>query len=154
MSLVVTILAGGDGKRMRSTTPKVLHSYLGTPMLVRIIHECLSLHPTRIYVITGKNHDMIQSVLHTYKIDYVLLRQQKHQLGTADAIKTVIHEYKDNDNVIIEYHKIESFYQQVENGQKSECNNRQFRDVDGNKNPRLFSCASKPLLKTIEKNNF
>lgn len=104
MSLIITILAGGDGTRMRSTTPKVLHEYLGTPMLVRIIHECLSLHPSTIFIITGKHHDMIQSVLRTYKLydsDHICLRQQEQQLGTADAVKTVMHEYKEDDHVLL-----------------------------------------------------
>ena len=39
--LTITILAGGLGKRMQSSLPKVLHKIHGKPMLVRIIEESL-----------------------------------------------------------------------------------------------------------------
>ena len=37
-SLVVTIMAGGEGKRMRSDLPKVLHLFKGRPMLVWVMY--------------------------------------------------------------------------------------------------------------------
>jgi len=36
-NLTVTIMAAGEGKRMNSNIPKVLHKFNGIPMLIRII---------------------------------------------------------------------------------------------------------------------
>jgi bifunctional N-acetylglucosamine-1-phosphate-uridyltransferase/glucosamine-1-phosphate-acetyltransferase GlmU-like protein len=56
-NLVITILAAGEGKRMNSNIPKVLHLFNNKPMLVRIIETTLLLNPTKIIIITGKYHD-------------------------------------------------------------------------------------------------
>ena len=39
--LVITILAGGEGKRMKSALPKVLVTFNKKPMLIGIIEECI-----------------------------------------------------------------------------------------------------------------
>ena len=57
-NLVITILAAGDGKRMNSELPKVLHLFNDKPMLVRIIETALSLNPQKIFIITGKHHKL------------------------------------------------------------------------------------------------
>ena len=58
-NLVVTILAGGEGKRMKSEIPKVLHLFRGRPMLVWIIESALALCPKKIIIVTGRFHDLI-----------------------------------------------------------------------------------------------
>ena len=57
MNLVVTILAGGLGKRMKSDLPKVLHLFKEKPMLVHIIDQSFKLKPNKIIIITGKFKD-------------------------------------------------------------------------------------------------
>ena len=49
-------MAGGEGKRMNSNIPKILHHFKGIPMLVRIITEVLDINPYKIIIITGKYH--------------------------------------------------------------------------------------------------
>ena len=44
-NLTVTIMAAGEGKRMNSNIPKVLHLFHNIPMLVRIINVSLKLNP-------------------------------------------------------------------------------------------------------------
>jgi len=49
----VIILAAGKGKRMRSKTPKVLHSLLGKPLLAYGLETALSLNPQKVVVVTS-----------------------------------------------------------------------------------------------------
>ena len=48
----VIIMAGGEGKRMKSNIPKVLCHYLGRPMLHHIVEKVLELSPEKVYIIT------------------------------------------------------------------------------------------------------
>ena len=45
--LIITILAGGEGKRMRSDIPKVLHIFKEKPMLAGIIETVRELNPKK-----------------------------------------------------------------------------------------------------------
>lgn len=101
-SLVVTIMAGGEGKRMRSSLPKVLHLFRGKPMLVWVIEAALSLTPKKIVVITGKFHEQIIRTLSEYiDIFGLVFIQQKNPLGTGDAIKSSLGQYETADRVLI-----------------------------------------------------
>ena len=47
-NLLVVIMAGGMGKRMNSSLPKVLHKINNEPMLVKIIKEVEKLNPKKL----------------------------------------------------------------------------------------------------------
>lgn len=104
-NLIITIMAAGEGKRMKSNIPKVLHLFDGNPMLVRIIKESVQLNPVKIIVITGKYDLLIKETLFNYLeealLDKIVYIQQKDPQGTADAIKYTLDEYSDEDNVLI-----------------------------------------------------
>jgi len=51
MTLSIVILAAGDGKRMRSKTPKVLHRLQGIPLLQRVVDVAKTLHPQQVIVV-------------------------------------------------------------------------------------------------------
>ena len=53
MPLHVVILAAGQGKRMRSALPKVLHRIAGRPLLAHVIDAARALRPERIHVVYG-----------------------------------------------------------------------------------------------------
>jgi len=106
--LVVTIMAAGEGKRMNSDIPKVLHHFHSVPMLIRIIFESYKLFPDKIIIITGKYHDLIVDTIQKYLvIEYfdifqsIVFVKQEIPNGTGDAIKSTLHMYSDNDNVLI-----------------------------------------------------
>jgi UDP-N-acetylglucosamine diphosphorylase/glucosamine-1-phosphate N-acetyltransferase len=101
-NLVVTILAGGQGKRMRSDIPKVLHLFKEKPMLARIIETVRELNPKKIIIITGKFHQLIIQTLSKY-IDVfgLVFVKQPEALGTGNAIKCCLDEYDSNDKVLI-----------------------------------------------------
>ena len=104
-NIVITIMAAGEGKRMNSSLPKVLHHFNKIPMLVRIIKESL-LISNKIIIITGKYDELIKKTINEYitdklELDKLLYIQQKNPCGTGDAIKSTLHLYKKNENVII-----------------------------------------------------
>ena len=63
MNLTVCILAGGEGKRMKSKLPKVLHLFKGIPMIVQVINRSLELNAQKIIIITGKHNELIQKTI-------------------------------------------------------------------------------------------
>lgn len=83
MPLHVVILAAGLGKRMHSTTPKVLHHLGGKPMLERVIETALALKPDGIYVVIGHGGVQIKQALADLPVNWVV---QAEQLGTGHAV--------------------------------------------------------------------
>ena len=106
-NLVVTIMAGGEGKRMNSNIPKILHKFNSIPMLVRIIIESFKLQPHKIIVITGKYHELIKETIDEYFLQesdilkYITYVKQLIPNGTGDAIKYALPHYSDDEEVLI-----------------------------------------------------
>jgi len=101
-NLIITILAAGDGKRMNSVIPKVLHLFNNKPMLVRIIETALSLNPHKIFIITGKHDKLIRDTLIKYiDINKVWFVNQSEPIGTGNAIKICLPLYEYNSQVLI-----------------------------------------------------
>lgn len=100
MALHVVILAAGQGKRMHSGLPKVLHVVGGKPMLVRVIETALVLEPEAIHVVVGHGGEQIQSALSGFSIDWVL---QKEQLGTGHAVMQALPGIPKDSEVLVLY---------------------------------------------------
>jgi bifunctional UDP-N-acetylglucosamine pyrophosphorylase/glucosamine-1-phosphate N-acetyltransferase len=77
------ILAAGQGTRMRSRLPKVLHPLLGRPMLAYAVEAALNLAPERLIVVVGHGAEAVKEALRDYP---VLFAEQREQLGTAHAL--------------------------------------------------------------------
>ena len=90
-NLNVVILAAGKGKRMISSTPKVLHDLIDKPMIYYVLQEALKLNPENIYVITGHEHKMLEDYL-SDNFPQVIPVYQKVQSGTGHAV-SLIKEY-------------------------------------------------------------
>ena len=104
-NIVITIMAAGEGKRMNSSLPKVLHKFNDIPMLVRIIKESLIIS-NKIIIITGKYDELIKKTINEYILDEMELQklqyiQQKNPCGTGDAIKSTLHLYNKNELIVI-----------------------------------------------------
>ena len=82
MSLEIVILAAGQGTRMRSALPKVLHPIAGNSMLGHVIHSARQLDPQRIHVVIGHGADAVRERLAADDLNFVL---QDKQLGTGHA---------------------------------------------------------------------
>ncbi|MCU0316279.1 MAG: bifunctional UDP-N-acetylglucosamine diphosphorylase/glucosamine-1-phosphate N-acetyltransferase GlmU [Fimbriimonadaceae bacterium] len=77
------ILAAGQGLRMKSSLPKVLHPVCGLPMVewvVRAMHEAGA---KRIIVVVGNGADKVRTALADYDLEFV---EQSERLGTGHAV--------------------------------------------------------------------
>ncbi|HWQ69960.1 MAG TPA: bifunctional UDP-N-acetylglucosamine diphosphorylase/glucosamine-1-phosphate N-acetyltransferase GlmU [Patescibacteria group bacterium] len=81
--LCTVILAAGQGTRMRSKLPKVVHPVAGLPMIAYVVEACRSLQAKRILVITGHQADRVREALGAEAVEFV---SQPHQGGTAHAL--------------------------------------------------------------------
>ncbi|WP_028620318.1 bifunctional UDP-N-acetylglucosamine diphosphorylase/glucosamine-1-phosphate N-acetyltransferase GlmU [Pseudomonas sp. Ant30-3] len=99
MSLEIVILAAGQGTRMRSALPKVLHPIAGNSMLGHVIHSARQLDPQRIHVVIGHGADAVRDRLAADDLNFVL---QDKQLGTGHAVAQAVPFIK-ADTVLILY---------------------------------------------------
>ncbi len=83
MSLDIVILAAGQGTRMRSALPKVLHPVAGKSMLGHVIHSARQLSPQGIHVVIGHGAERVREQLASDDLNFVL---QDKQLGTGHAV--------------------------------------------------------------------
>ncbi len=93
------ILAGGQGKRMKSELPKPMFKVLGEPMLEWVIKACEKSDVDKICVVKGFNAQVIESFING-RHDTVL---QADRLGTGHAVmqcKDFLNRYS-NDNTLI-----------------------------------------------------
>ena len=100
MNLHVVILAAGQGTRMRSKLPKVLHPVAGKPMLGHVIDCARSLSPTRIHVVIGHGAELVREQLAAEDIHWVL---QTEQLGTGHAGAQALPGTEGADQVLVLY---------------------------------------------------
>ncbi|MBI4291841.1 MAG: bifunctional UDP-N-acetylglucosamine diphosphorylase/glucosamine-1-phosphate N-acetyltransferase GlmU [Betaproteobacteria bacterium] len=100
----VVILAAGQGKRMYSDTPKVLHALAGKPLLAHVVDTARELSPKRICVVYGHGGEAVRESLSsrvgTSPITWVL---QEPQLGTGHALKQALPHLEDSATTLILY---------------------------------------------------
>ena len=84
--IVGVILAAGEGKRMRSKHPKVLHPLWGRPMVEYVLDACQGLPLAKTFLVIGHQADRVKEALAHRKIHFALQRQQK---GSGHALLQV-----------------------------------------------------------------
>jgi bifunctional UDP-N-acetylglucosamine pyrophosphorylase/glucosamine-1-phosphate N-acetyltransferase len=87
MAIEVVILAAGQGKRMRSELPKVLHRLAGRPLLAHVIDAARSLKPARIHVVHGPDADPLKAAFAGAQVEWV---EQSRRLGTGHALQQAL----------------------------------------------------------------
>ena len=98
MSIKTIILAAGQGTRMRSKLPKVLHEIASRPLLQHVYDTSRQLPDNKVYVIYGHGGETVKEALQP--IDAVWI-EQKQQLGTGHAVQQAIHHIEDTDTVLV-----------------------------------------------------
>jgi bifunctional UDP-N-acetylglucosamine pyrophosphorylase/glucosamine-1-phosphate N-acetyltransferase len=99
-SLQVVVLAAGQGKRMRSRLPKVLHPLAGRPMLLHVLDSARRLAPTRMAVVIGHGGETVASRLEAPDVVWAL---QERQLGTGHAVMQAMPKLEEKGVVLVLY---------------------------------------------------
>ena len=84
----VLVLAAGSGTRMRSDTPKVLHTLGGRSMLAHALHAVAKVAPHHLVVLLGKDRERIAPVVEDLATALgrpIAVAVQEEQLGTGHA---------------------------------------------------------------------
>ena len=98
MGLSVIILAGGDGTRMKSSHPKVLHQLAGKSLLQHVYLAVNNLNIEQLIIICGSHMNSLQQHLADPRIIWV---EQKQRLGTGHAVKQALDKLNNGNQVLI-----------------------------------------------------
>lgn len=83
MNLTVCILAAGQGKRMHSDRPKVLHEIGGKSLVGHVLDTARALTTREPIVVFGHGGDQLQAAFADAPITWI---EQREQLGTGHAV--------------------------------------------------------------------
>src|SRR3989338_2424085 len=101
MSLSIIILAAGQGKRMKSRLPKVLHKLAGRTLLEHVYVSALQLNFREAHIVYGYGGRQVPETLANLQaVNWV---EQKKQLGTGHAVRQAIAHIPVVDDVLILY---------------------------------------------------
>jgi bifunctional UDP-N-acetylglucosamine pyrophosphorylase/glucosamine-1-phosphate N-acetyltransferase len=100
MPVAVVILAAGQGSRMKSDLPKVLHHVAHAPLLVHAMQSAQSVEAERIVVVTGHGGEAVGKAAQAYDPDAVIVTQDE-QLGTAHAVQQASAALADFDGDVV-----------------------------------------------------
>ncbi len=97
----IVILAAGQGSRMKSGLPKVLHKIAGKPMLEHVILAAQKVQNSgTIHVVIGHGADQVKTALSHYPVNWV---EQTKQLGTGHAVRQALPGIEGADVVLVAY---------------------------------------------------
>src|SRR4051794_5747142 len=99
--ITAVVLAAGEGTRMRSTTPKVLHRLCGRPMLLHVIDALVALPLERIVVVVGHGAERVTKTLQEQLATEIPIEfvEQRVQRGTGDAASAALTAFSDDPDV-------------------------------------------------------
>ncbi len=100
MAIKTIILAAGQGTRMRSNKPKVLHKIAERALLHHVYDTSQQLDNNSIVIVYGHGGELVKQELNQLNAHWV---EQKQQLGTGHAVQQAEPFIQDNDKVLILY---------------------------------------------------
>ncbi len=100
MSIKTIILAAGQGTRMRSAKPKVLHKVADRALLHHVYDTSKQLEDNSIVIVYGHGGELVKQELSSLDALWV---EQKQQLGTGHAVQQAERHIADDDKVLILY---------------------------------------------------
>jgi bifunctional UDP-N-acetylglucosamine pyrophosphorylase/glucosamine-1-phosphate N-acetyltransferase len=100
MKLDIIVLAAGQGKRMHSELPKVLHTVGGMPLLQHVVNSALSLEPIACQVVVGHGSEAVLEAFTGQPVRFVV---QEQQLGTGHAVMQALPAVDDDATVLVLY---------------------------------------------------
>jgi bifunctional UDP-N-acetylglucosamine pyrophosphorylase/glucosamine-1-phosphate N-acetyltransferase len=87
------VLAAGEGTRMRSAVPKVLHPIAGRSLLGHAVHAAAALEPEHLVVVVGHGRDQVRDAVEQLSAELarpVLVAEQAQRLGTGHAVRCAL----------------------------------------------------------------
>jgi bifunctional UDP-N-acetylglucosamine pyrophosphorylase/glucosamine-1-phosphate N-acetyltransferase len=98
----VIILAAGQGTRMKSALPKVLHEICGKPMIGWVIDQAMSLDPKKIVVVIGHGGEAVREVaMKSAGADRIECVVQEPQNGTGHALQVAASAIDAGDGTVV-----------------------------------------------------
>ncbi|MGW2409513.1 bifunctional UDP-N-acetylglucosamine diphosphorylase/glucosamine-1-phosphate N-acetyltransferase GlmU [Streptomyces sp. NPDC001739] len=95
----VVVLAAGEGTRMKSATPKVLHALCGRSLVGHVVAASRELDPEHLVVVVGHAREQVRA--HLSEVDPgVRTAVQHEQRGTGHAVRTALEELSDSGVVL------------------------------------------------------
>ncbi len=86
---IVIILAAGEGTRMKSATPKVLHQIAGRSLLGHVIEAASTIEPEHLVVVVGHGGDQV--IAHLDEVaPWVATVEQTQRNGTGHAVRIAL----------------------------------------------------------------
>jgi bifunctional UDP-N-acetylglucosamine pyrophosphorylase / glucosamine-1-phosphate N-acetyltransferase len=99
---LAVVLAAGEGKRMKSRLPKVLHPIAGLPMIAHVLKALQTAKVDRIAVVVAPGQDDVAKAVAAVA-PQASIHVQKKPLGTADAVKAARSAVEGADDVLVVY---------------------------------------------------
>lgn len=96
----VVILAAGQGKRMHSNMPKVLHPVAGKALALHVVDTARELGAEKLVVVYGHGGEVVRSTLDSAEI---LWAKQEPQLGTGHAVAQALPEISGTGQTLVLY---------------------------------------------------
>ena len=100
MSLSVIILAAGEGTRMRSELPKVMHTLGGRSLLEHVVSTARQLNPGHTCVVFGHGGEQVRTSHRHLDVEWI---EQAEQLGTGHAVAQAMASAAKHDTVLVLY---------------------------------------------------
>ncbi|MDC9826063.1 bifunctional UDP-N-acetylglucosamine diphosphorylase/glucosamine-1-phosphate N-acetyltransferase GlmU [Devosia sp. ZB163] len=97
--LLSIILAAGEGTRMRSDIPKVLHQVGGLPIVGHVVNAAIGAGSTRVALVTGPGHDAVRTAI-SAAAPAVKFFEQLERKGTGHAASMAREAFDDFDGYI------------------------------------------------------
>ncbi|GAA0701572.1 bifunctional UDP-N-acetylglucosamine diphosphorylase/glucosamine-1-phosphate N-acetyltransferase GlmU [Marinobacterium maritimum] len=100
MKTDVVILAAGQGSRMKSALPKVMHGLAGKPMLQHVVDSAQRLAPEALHVVIGHEGEQVEQAMSGQALSFVW---QREQLGTGHAVAQAMPNIGQDSVVLVLY---------------------------------------------------
>ena len=101
MSLeTVVILAAGEGTRMKSSTPKVLHSISGRSLVGHVLSAVSALSPKQVRVVVGAGREQVEAHLSEIAPHVTTVFQEKRG-GTGHATQLALDGLKASGTILV-----------------------------------------------------
>jgi bifunctional UDP-N-acetylglucosamine pyrophosphorylase/glucosamine-1-phosphate N-acetyltransferase len=102
LGLAVVVLAAGEGKRMKSDLPKVLHRAAGRPLLAHVLSAVRPLEADQTVVVTSRRRDEVVTAMEADGFrDGITWAVQDPPRGTADAVRVGLQELDRRDGRVL-----------------------------------------------------